>query len=126
MKTKFFLILASVVALGVSSVQVASAAKNPEKKCKACHNFTAKKKIGPGLLGVVGRKAGKQDGYKYSKSLASADWVWDEEHLRKWIFDSKKAIREFTGNKKAKTKMPRQKVKGKKADQIIAFLKDLK
>jgi len=125
MKKKFVLVVASVVALGLGSVQIASASKNPEKKCKACHNVTAKKKIGPGLKGIFGRKAGSMTGYKYSKSLAGADWVWDEEHLRSWILDSKKAIKEFTGNKKAKTKMPRQKIKGKKADQIIAFLKGL-
>ncbi|HED12955.1 MAG TPA: c-type cytochrome [Gammaproteobacteria bacterium] len=126
MKKKSVLVLASVMALGLSSVQVATASKNPEKRCKACHNFTAKNKVGPGLLGVFGRKAGTMAGFKYSKSLASADWVWDEEHLRKWIKNSKKAIKEFTGDKKAKTKMPKQNMKGKKADKIIAFLKELK
>jgi len=126
MKKKYVVVLASVMALGLGSIQAASAGKHPEKRCKACHNFTAKKKVGPGLLGVFGRKAGKMEGFKYSKSLGGADWVWDEEHLRKWIKNSKKAIKEFTGDKKAKTKMPKQNMKGKKADKIIAFLKELK
>ena len=42
-------------------------------KCKACHNFTEKKKVGPGLKGVMNRKAGAMEGMKYSKALASGD-----------------------------------------------------
>ena len=36
-------------------------------------------------MGVFGRKAGTLEGFNYSDALKSADWVWDEEHLDKWI-----------------------------------------
>ncbi len=123
---KIMLVLLGVAFVGIASVPVANA--GPEGKCRACHDFGAKNKVGPGLKGIFGRKAGTFPGYKYkfTKYIEPGKaWVWDEEHLRKWIKDSKKAIREFTGNPKAKTKMGKQNVKGKKADKIIAFLKTL-
>jgi len=43
-----------------------------------------------------------------------------------WIDNSKKAIKKLTGNKKAETKMAPQQVKGADADEVIAFLKNLK
>ena len=52
------------------------------KKCKTCHSFDpGKKKIGPHLKGIVGRKAGSVEGYKYSKAITAADIVWDEASL---------------------------------------------
>ncbi len=52
------------------------------KKCKVCHGFDpGKKKIGPHLKGVVGRKAGAVEGYKYSKVMAASDVIWDEANL---------------------------------------------
>lgn len=97
-----------------------------EKKCAACHNFTAANKVGPGLAGIVGRAAGKHEGFKYKASLAGADWKWDEAHLRAWMCNSKDAIKEFTGDSAAKTKMPPMNICDKaKQDEVIAFLKTI-
>jgi len=123
---KILLVLLGVAFVGITSVPVANA--GPEGKCRACHDFGDKNKVGPGLKGIFGRKAGTHPGYsyKFTKYIKPGKaWVWDEEHLRKWIYNSKKAIKEFTGDPKAKTKMGKQHVKGKKADKIIAFLKTL-
>jgi len=120
--------MTGALALMFAALPVSGAYAGPEAKCKACHKFTTKNNVGPGLQGVVGRKAGTNPGFKYkfTKYIKGDAWTWDEEHLRKWMNNSKKAIKEFTGNKKAKTKMPPQHVKGKKADTVIAFLKGLK
>ncbi len=123
---KKILMIAATSAFLVSGFAATEAVAGAEKKCKTCHNFTHKGKVGPGLLGVFGRKAGKSGFKKHSKALINADWTWDEAHLRKWICNSKKAVKEFTGNPKAKTKMPPQKMCGEKGDEIIAFLKQLK
>lgn len=119
------LMFAAAAALVMGAFTATDAYAGAEGKCKACHDFGTKNKVGPGLKGIVGRKAGTAPGFKYSDSLANANWVWDEDHLRKWIENSKEAIKEFTGDPKAKTKMPPQKVKGAKADEVIAFLKTL-
>jgi len=109
------------------------------KKCKICHNFTPKSKVGPGLgkgmmngkmePGDFGRIAGTHPGfhYKFVKYIpAGKAWVWDEMHIRKWICNSMDAIREFTGNKAAKTKMPPQHVcEPAKQDAVIAALKSI-
>ena len=56
------------------------------KRCTACHNFDpGKKKIGPHLKGIVGRRAGSVEGYKYSKAMAAADITWDEASLDEFI-----------------------------------------
>ena len=104
------------------------------KRCLTCHNFTDRAKVGPGLgkgpkaPGVFGRKAGTFPGFRYlfTKYIQGEPWVWDEAHLRKWMCNSKKAIKEFTGNPDAKTKMPPQKVCDKAAqDEVLAKLKEI-
>jgi len=117
-------VLGCMVALGFSAVPNAFA--GPEGRCKMCHDFGTKHMVGPGLKGVVGRKAGSTDFGRYSAGLKAGGWVWDEDHLRKWIDDSTKAIQEFSGDANAKTSMPPQRVKGAQADAIIEFLKGLK
>ncbi len=99
-----------------------------ESKCKACHTFEqgGKHKSGPNLFAVVGREAGNTDFKKYSKSLKAGGWVWNEENLKSWVCDSKKAIKELTGDAHAKTRMGKQKKCGEKADAVVAFLKTLK
>ncbi len=122
------LLYAGVAVAVLSVLPVNGAYAGPEAKCKACHKFTDKNSVGPGLKGVFGRKAGTHPGFKYkfTKYIKGDAWTWDEDHLRAWINNSKKAVRKFTGNKKAKTKMPAQHVKGADADALIAFLKGLK
>lgn len=96
-------------------------------KCSACHNFTAIRKVGPGLSGVVGRKAGSMADMKYSSSLAAADWSWDESNLALWLCDTKAAIVSLTGNPAASTKMPSQRIcEAEKQADLIAFLRTLK
>jgi len=124
MKKVLMIAASAAFALGISGLTATDSNAAAWSKCKACHNFTAKKKVGPGLAGIFGRKAGSAAGYKYKFTKYGSDWSWDEEHLKKWICNSKKAVKEFTGNKKAKTKMPPQKIcDHDKQDEVIAKLK---
>ena len=63
-------------------------------KCKACHNVDSDKhKVGPHLVGIVGRKAGTAEGYtKYSKALKESGITWDEANLDKWLTNPKGMI----------------------------------
>lgn len=71
-----------------AGAQAADLAKGERvfKKCRACHEIgaDAKTKTGPILTAIVGREAGTEDGYKYSKALIAAaegGLVWDEASL---------------------------------------------
>jgi len=103
----------------------ASKGEKLAKRCSACHSFGLKDKTGPHLKGILNRAAGKSGFKKHSTALKSANWLWDEAHLLKWVCDSKTAIKEFTGNPSARTKMPKQKVCGEKAKDLVAYLQGL-
>ena len=107
------------------SLAVTNAYAGAEGRCKACHDFGATHKVGPGLAGIVGRKAGSTDFGKYSPALKKGGWVWNEENLRKWLTNSKEAIKELSGDPNAKTLMPSQRLKGAKLDKVIEFLKGI-
>ncbi len=97
-----------------------------EVRCMVCHDFTTgENKIGPSLKGILGRKAGTYPGYDYTftKYIKGEPWVWTEEKLREWDKDSSKAVKEFTGDPNAVTKMPRQSYTGEKEDRIITIIK---
>jgi cytochrome c len=54
--------------------------------CARCHDDDATRKTyGPSLIGVVGRKAGTQEGFPYSEALKNSGLVWTEEALRAWM-----------------------------------------
>ncbi|HRO15611.1 MAG TPA: cytochrome C [Paracoccus sp. (in: a-proteobacteria)] len=101
------------------------------KKCKACHMIQAPDgtdivkggKTGPNLYGVVGRKAGTEEGFKYSEALiklGEAGEVWTPEDLQHYITDPNSYTQEKTGDSKLKTKMT-FKLNKHQAD-VVAFL----
>jgi hypothetical protein len=47
---------------------------------------------GPTLFNIVGRRAGKADGYHYSPNFASADLVWDDHTLDAWLVNPQAVI----------------------------------
>jgi len=117
------------------TTQTLSADLSVLNKCKACHSIKAKIKVGPGLgkghdiPGVFGRTAGIFPGFKYKFTQyikPGKAWVWDEAHLRQWECDSRKAIKIFTGDAKARTKMPPQHIcDPAKQDAMIAALRSI-
>ena len=62
-----------------------------EKRCGGCHSLE-KDKEGPRLGNVFGRKAGTIPTFKYSDSLKSAQVVWDETSLDRWLVDTESVV----------------------------------
>lgn len=90
------------------------------KKCMACHTVTdTANKVGPHLVGVVGRKVAAVEGFKYSDGMieyAATGAVWDEAALAAYLENPKAVV--------SKTKMAFAGLKkeDERAD-LIAFLK---
>ena len=89
------------------------------RKCKACHSIEeGKKKLGPSLFGIVGREAGAVEGFKYSKPMAAADFIWNEETLTNFLQNPKKYM------KGTKMSFPGVKKEADMAD-LLAYLNTL-
>lgn len=68
-------------------------------QCKACHTLEeGKHRVGPSLHGVVGRKAGGAEGFKYSDAMLKSGIEWTPENLDKYLADPRGFI---PGNKMA-------------------------
>lgn len=55
--------------------------------CAACHIATAegRRGVGPTVFGVVGRKAGSVEGFRYSAAKRDATLVWTPETLDPYL-----------------------------------------
>ena len=123
----FKFVIAVAVALGAMSTSALAegdAAKGEKvfRKCKACHVADAEKnKVGPHLVGIIGRKAASVEGYKYGKGITDAAekiGEWDEAKLVEYLADPKG----YVGGKSKMT------FKLKKEDQrmdVAAYLASL-
>jgi len=57
-----------------------------EQRCKNCHaTKPGIRSIAPSLFGIVGRRAGSAEGYKYSPKLAGSNLVWTAQSLNAWL-----------------------------------------
>jgi cytochrome c len=76
------------------------AAKPPDgaalfkQQCAVCHTTSLSEPVrqGPPLVRIVGRAAGKLEGFRYSDGLAKADFAWDEARLDAWLTNPQAVI----------------------------------
>ena len=58
-------------------------------QCAACHLAKEGQSapIGPQLYGVVGRRAGSWDGFKYTEAMKKSGFTWNRELLDKYLMN---------------------------------------
>jgi cytochrome c len=101
------------------------AAKPPDgaalfkQQCATCHttSLSDAPRQGPALLQIVGRQAGKAEGFHYSPGLAQAGFTWDEDRLDAWLTDPQAVI--------PGAMMPYRQAKAETRAAIITYLKGL-
>jgi cytochrome c len=90
------------------------------KKCLPCHSVAEKtNKVGPYLVGVVGRPVASAEKYQYSeamKAYAATAKTWDEAALNAYLENPKSVV------PKGKMVFPGLKKPEERAD-LIAYLK---
>lgn len=112
----------SLAPLAAASAQdVAEGEKIYKRLCSTCH-IVAKEgpaRQGPTLFGVVGRKAGSVEGFKYSEANKKSDKTWTKEALDPYLTDPRAVvpgtIMAFAGIRKAEERAA-----------LIAYLETLK
>lgn len=93
------------------------------KKCMACHEGAkTTNKLGPHMIGIVGRKVASIEGYKYSAGMtayAATIPAWDEATLNAYLEKPKGVV---VGTKMAFGGI----AKPEERENLIAYLKTLK
>ncbi|MFV3076034.1 c-type cytochrome [Niveispirillum fermenti] len=124
----------AVLSAGTSMAQDAAKGEAVFKKCMACHRVgpDARNLVGPILNGIVGRTAGKVDGYKYSEinhNAGEAGLAWTEEALLDYLADPNGYLKKFLADKGQSdkavgaTKMAFRLPNEQERRDVIAFLK---
>jgi len=124
MKTVGSAALAAFLAISAAPALAADAAEGEKifrRYCTACHITTAEgpKRLGPTLAGLVGRKSGSVEGFRYSEANKKADITWSPQTLDPYLKDPKGVIpgtiMAFAGVKKDDER-----------ENLIAYLQTLK
>lgn len=77
-----------IAAGGLAQAQDPEAGERVFRQCQACHVVDREQnRVGPHLVGVIGREAGAVDGFRYSPALADSGIVWDAETLDAYLAD---------------------------------------
>ncbi len=104
-----------------ASAPDAKRGKKVFNKCKACHFADQEKnKVGPHLVGIVGRPVASVEGFKYSgamKAKAAELGTWTEENLMRYLADPKGVV---PGNKMAFGGLKKE----QDIKDVIAYLKE--
>src|ERR1700736_288887 len=91
----------AISTVDAASAQMPSPAIKPpngaplfKQQCAPCHstNLSDVPRQGPPLVQIIGRQAGKVEGFHYSSGLAQAGFTWDEARLDAWLTDPQAVI----------------------------------
>ncbi|MFM7347784.1 MAG: c-type cytochrome [Tagaea sp.] len=87
-------ILGSSFAAPARAADPAAGEQAFRRLCAACHIVTAegRRGVGPSLFGIVGRKSGTVEGFRYSAANQNANLVWTPEVLDKYLTNPREMV----------------------------------
>ncbi len=90
-------VLAALPGTALAQAGDAAAGQRVFNQCRACHttNEGGRSGVGPNLWGIVGRKAGSIEGFRYSanmRELAEGGLEWNEDRLRAYVRNPKEVV----------------------------------
>lgn len=86
--------------------------------CVGCHSLEdSSNKIGPHLVGILGRQVASVSGYDYSEAMASQDFTWDTDRLTTYVLDPTAMV--------PGTKMAFGGIEATEAADLVVYLKSL-
>jgi cytochrome c len=90
-----------------------------KQQCATCHttNLSDAVRQGPSLFGIVGKSAGKTDGFRYSAGFTNAEFVWDDAKLDAYLANPQAIV--------PGSNMAYRQPKAETRTAIIAYLKEL-
>jgi len=97
---------------------LSNGARQFARKCSVCHTLQAdgKRRAGPTLFKVFGRRAGGLDGYPYSDALKNSEIIWNEVTINRLFQDGPDKVTPGT-------KMPIQRMKSDQDRRdLVSFL----
>ncbi|MGF1476886.1 MAG: c-type cytochrome [Geminicoccaceae bacterium] len=60
------------------------------RRCRACHVVDQEQnRVGPHLVGIMGREAGSVEGFNYSDAMKNSGITWNEETIAAYLADPK-------------------------------------
>ena len=90
-----------------------------KQQCATCHTTDLAEPLrqGPPLAHIIGRQAGKFEGFSYSPAMKQAAFSWDEGRLDAWLTNPQDVVPGAI--------MPYRQAKPEARAAIIAYLKGL-
>ncbi|MCJ1961296.1 c-type cytochrome [Novosphingobium mangrovi (ex Hu et al. 2023)] len=95
MRTSFMIAagLLTGLSLPAEAQDAAAGRKVFTGSCAVCHGTKpGEKKMGPSLFGVVGRKAGSAEGFRFSPALAKDGRSWNPKSLDAFLANPRKEV----------------------------------
>ena len=95
MALSFAAAVAIVASAGSAHASDPAAGKTQfQRQCATCHIDTVEgaRRLGPTMFGIVGRKTGSVEGFRYTEANRNAGWVWTPEKLDEYLKNPRASI----------------------------------
>jgi cytochrome c2 len=115
--SRVLLLAALIISPAVPALAWAAEPPKPFSLCIACHTGEPDA-LGPDLHGVVGRKAGSVEGFRYSGPMRRSNIVWTPETLQRYLQDPQSVV--------PGTRMPIDGLSSADAATVVTYLATLK